>query len=130
MADQNLRVLLEHAGDRDGRQSLRDGVHRVDHVGTHETIEPAGRHQQPAIDVRAALHDRHVETVFGVSAIGLGLIEPAMLRLGEPVRAVAELGGLLRLSRRAHADEKREACCNSRSTAMPTPVETKTVNRL
>jgi hypothetical protein len=116
MADQHLRVLLKHAGDRDRRQSLHDRVHCVDHVGAHEAIELARRHQQPPIGVRASLNDGHVQAIFCVSAVRRRLIEPAMLRLGQPIGAVADFGRRLR---RRRARQQPRACRENRPHARP-----------
>ena len=84
MRDQHLRVLLEHGGDRDGRNVLLDRVEALQRVGAHEEVDLADRQQQPVVHVRAARHDGDVEPVFPIGAVGERLIEAAMLGLAPP----------------------------------------------
>jgi hypothetical protein len=55
-------------------------------------IDLAGEQQLAVRRLRPALRDGHVEAVFLVSAVGEGLVEAAMLGLGEPVGAEGDLG--------------------------------------
>ena len=68
-----------------------DGVERLQHVAAHVEIDLAGEQQRPPADLRAALHDRHVEAAGGIGAVGDRLVVAAMLGLGEPVGAEGDL---------------------------------------
>ncbi len=62
-------------------------------LAAHVEVELAGSEQDAVVGLRTALHDRHVEAVFGVGAVRDGLIIAAMLGLGEPVGAERDLVG-------------------------------------
>ena len=85
MRDENLRILLEHRGDRDDGDVVGDRVERHQRIRRHEEIELAGNQQHPVIVVRAARHNGDVEPVFLVGAVGECLEKPAMLGFGHPV---------------------------------------------
>ena len=95
MREQHLRVLLEDRRDRDHWDVLRHRVEGLQAIRAHEEIDPAGEQQHAVVHLRAARHDRHVEAVFPVGAVGDRLIEAAMLGLGDPVGAERDLVELL-----------------------------------
>ncbi len=85
MRHQDERILLEERGDGDDRDVLFDRVEGLDHIGAHVEVDPARRQQQPTIALRAALQNGDVEAIFRIGAVGHGLIEAAVLRLGPPI---------------------------------------------
>ena len=87
MRDEDLRVLLEHGGDVDGRHVLRDGVEALQRIGAQIEIDLADRQQHAVVGVRAALQDGHVEAVFAIGAVGERLIKAAVLGFGHPIGA-------------------------------------------
>ena len=91
MGHHDLRVFLEIRGDDHDRQVLVDRVEGEQQVAAHVEIELARGEQKTVVSLRAALHDRHVEPVFGVSAVDDRLIIAAVLGFGEPVRAERHL---------------------------------------
>jgi len=97
MGEQDLRVLLEHGGDRNGRNVLRNRVEALQRVRAHEEVELAREEQQAVVHLRTAGHDRHVEAVLLVRPVRDRLIEAAVLGLGHPVGAERDLVELLRL---------------------------------
>jgi len=56
-------------------------------VAAHIELDLAEQQEQPAVGLRAALHDGDVEPVSGVGAVGQRLTIAARLRVGEPVGA-------------------------------------------
>ena len=100
----HLRVLLEVGGDDDGRDVLFDREKIADHVAAHEKLDLSGNQQHAAVRLRAALHDRHVEPVFGVGAVDERLEVAAGLGIGEPVGPESDL-----VERKSGACESNEA---------------------
>ncbi len=76
-----------------------DCVEGLQRVGAHEEVELADRQQDAVVHVRTARHDGHVEPVFAVGAVGERLVEAAVLGLGHPIGAEADLVQRLRLGR-------------------------------
>ena len=64
MRQQHLRVLLEHRGDHECRDVLRHRVERLQRVGAHVELDPAGQQLHAVVHVRTARHDGDVEAVF------------------------------------------------------------------
>ena len=91
MRHQNDRILLEQRGDRQRRHVLLDRGERLNHVRAHVEIDAAGGEQQPVVRLRPARQDFHLEPVFRVGAVHDGLIETAMLGLGQPVGSERDL---------------------------------------
>ncbi len=60
------------------------GEEVADHIAAHEELDLPGDQQHAAVRLRAALFDRHVEPIFGVGAVGHGLVITARFRIGEP----------------------------------------------
>ena len=93
MGHHDLRVFLEICGDDHDRKVLVDRVEGEQQVAAHVEVELAGGEQKAVVGLRAAGHDRHVEPVFGVSAVDDRLIIAAVLGFGEPVGAEGHLVG-------------------------------------
>ena len=87
MRHHNLRIFLEIRGDDDDRDVAGDRVEGQQQIAAHVEVQPSGRQQELVVGLRAALHDRDVEPVFCISAVGDRLVISAMLGLGEPVGA-------------------------------------------
>ena len=85
------RVFLKQRGNRDDGNFLRRRVKGLNEIGAEIEFDFSCRQQEPVIGVGAALQDRHVEPVFFISSVGLGLIEPAMLGFRKPVRRECHL---------------------------------------
>ena len=83
----HLRIFLEIRGDDDDRDVAGDRVEGQQQIAAHVEVQPSGRQQELVVGLRASLHDRDVEAVFGVSAVGDRLVISAVLGLGEPVGA-------------------------------------------
>lgn len=116
MGEDDLRVLLEDRGDRDGRDIVFHRRKRLQHVAAHQEIEPAGGQHEPVVDLRPARLDRDVEAIPLIGAVDHRLVEAAMLRLGHPVCAEGDL--VQRHSRcRGHrgADRRCHRCCARKS---------------
>ncbi len=96
MGDDDLRVLLEDRGDRHDRHALLHRVERLQQVAAHVIVDPPRQHQRAVVHLRAALDDGDVEPALLVGAVGHGLVEAAMLGLGQPVGAERDLGQFLR----------------------------------
>jgi hypothetical protein len=60
-------------------------------VAAHEEFELAEQEKKTAIHLRAAGHNRHVETVLRIGAVGHGLKESARLRVRQPIGAELHL---------------------------------------
>src|SRR5262245_47994829 len=105
MRDENLRIFLEAGGHRNGRNILRDRIERLQLSGAHEEVEPTDRQQDAVVYVRPSGHDRDVETVLPVRAVGDRLVETAMLGLGDPVGAEADLVERVRRRRGRNAGD-------------------------
>ena len=93
-------------GDDDDRHVAGDRVEGEQKITAHVEVEPSGGQQQLVVGLRAALNDRDVETVFGVSAVGDSLVISAVLGLGEPVGPERDLVGRER-GRRGQAEPNR-----------------------
>ena len=91
MVKQDLRVLLEHGGDRDQRHVVGDRVERLQRVRAHEEVELARDQEHAVVLVGPARHDGDVEPVILVGAVGDRLKEAAMLGLGDPIGAERDL---------------------------------------
>ena len=87
MRHHHLRVFLEIRGDDDDRDVPDDRVEGQQKIAAHVEVQPSGGQQKFVVGLRPALHDRDVEAVFGVGAVGDRLIISAVLGLGEPVGA-------------------------------------------
>jgi len=79
--DHHLRVLLENRRDRQRRDVLLDRVKLCSEFRAHEEVDLLGEQRQAVVHLRAARHDRDLETVFRIGAVGDRLIEAAMLGL-------------------------------------------------
>jgi hypothetical protein len=77
---------LKQRGNRDDGNFSRHRVKGLNEIGAEIEFDFSRRQQEPVIGVGAALEDRHIESVFFISSVGLGLIEPAMLGFRKPVR--------------------------------------------
>src|SRR5262249_33820073 len=66
MRDQNLRVLLEHGGDRKRGDVARDRVEALQRVGAHEEVELADRQQEAVVYGRPARPHGEVKPPNGV----------------------------------------------------------------
>ena len=95
-----------------------DRVEGQQKIAAHVEVESSGRQQELVVGLRAALHDRDVEAVFGVSAVGDRLVISAMLGLGEPVGPERNLVGGER-GRREQAKPKRQASAEGISLFAP-----------
>jgi hypothetical protein len=97
MRHHHLRLFLEMRGDNHHRHILLERVERFDEARSHVEIELSCGEQQRVGRLRAALHNLHVQSVFGVGAVGDRLIISAMLGFGEPVGAEPDfVGGVSR----------------------------------
>ena len=83
---EDLWIFLEIRGDHDDGDVAGDGVEGEQQIAAHVEIQPSRREQQLVVGLRPALHDRDVETVFRIGAIGDRLVISAVLGLSEPVR--------------------------------------------
>jgi hypothetical protein len=83
-----LQIELIDSADRDRRQSLLETVQHLDVVADDDVGVAAAQQLHP-VDLRSAHLDVDVEPGFLVEPGGFGLIEAAVLRLGEPVREEA-----------------------------------------
>ena len=111
MRQQHLRVLLEHRGDHQGRDVLRHRVERLQRVGAHVELDPAGDQLQPVVHVRPARQDGDVEAVLAVGAVDQRLVEAAVLGLRHPVGGEGDLVERLGLARdRRQATSAAKAC--------------------
>ena len=93
MRHHHLWIFLEIRRDDHERKVLLDRVEGAQQIAAHVEIELAGHQQDRVVGVRTALHDRHVEAVFCVSAVCDRLIVSAVLGLGEPVGAEGDFIG-------------------------------------
>ena len=91
MGDQHRGVFLEDRRDRDHRDVLLHEIERDEGVRREVEVEPAGGEQLRVVDLRSALPQRHVEPVPPVDPGGDRLVIAAMLGLGLPIRAKADL---------------------------------------
>src|SRR5665811_1699156 len=91
MGQEDLRILLEHGGDRHHWHIVGDRIERHQGVGGHEEVKLAGNQQHAVVVVRTARHDGDVEPVFFVGAVGQGLEKSAVLGLGNPVGSERDL---------------------------------------
>ena len=108
MGQKNLRVLLEHGGDRHHRHIVGDRVERLQRVGAHEEVELAGDQQNAVVAVWSARHDGDVEAVFLVRAVGDRLEESAMLGFRDPVGSERDLvQGLARRGARRRGQRQK-----------------------
>jgi hypothetical protein len=83
---------------------LRHRVESLNEIGAEIEFDFSGGEQQPVVGVGAALQNRHIEPVFLISSVGLGLIEPAMLGFRKPVGRESDL-----------VEGKRRGCYKSKS---------------
>jgi len=90
MRHEDLRLLLERGRHDLDRDVLDNGVEGFEHVAAHVGIDLAGQQKRAVVDLRPALLDLHIEAAGGIGAVGDGLVEAAMFRLREPVRAENE----------------------------------------
>lgn len=87
MGNNHLRVFLEGGHDGDDRDVLLGGEEGGDQIATHVEVNPAGQKQRLVVHLWAAGDDGNVQTAGLIGAVGDGLIETAVLGLGEPVGA-------------------------------------------
>ena len=87
---QPLQVELERGRDGGDGQAVGDAAQHLDIVA-HDDVGIAGHEQLHGVHLRAAHADVHVEGRLLVQAGGLGLIEAAVLGLGEPTRQESDL---------------------------------------
>jgi hypothetical protein len=92
---QDLRLLLEDAGDHDRRNAFLDGRKGLDHVAAHVKVDLAYGQQHPAVGLGTPLDDLHIEAVLPVGAVRHRLVEAAMLRLCQPIGSEADLDEVL-----------------------------------
>ena len=79
MRDQDLRILLEDRRNGQRRNVPLDGIERLERVRAHVEFDFPGRQQDAVVHLRAAGHDRDVEAVLAIGAVGESLIESAVL---------------------------------------------------
>ena len=95
MGEQDGRVTLEHGADGGEGQVFADEVERQKTIAGNGEVDPAGEQELRLVHLRPALADRDVEAVLGVDAGGHGLVEPAILGLGQPIEAERDpIGGV------------------------------------
>jgi hypothetical protein len=88
MGHDHLRMLLEDRRDVDHRNALLHRAERLEKVAAHVEVHAAGEHQGAVVDLRSARQDLDLEpAIVQIGAVGDGLVEAAVLGLGEPVRA-------------------------------------------
>ena len=83
----HLRVFLEIRGDNDDRDVACDRVEGQQKIAAHVEIQPSGRQQELVVGLRPSLHDRDVQSVFRIGAVGDRLVISAVFGLREPVGA-------------------------------------------
>ena len=119
MRHEDLRVLLEVGGDRDGRNVVLHREEIADHVAAHEELDLAGDEQHAAVRHRAALHDRDVEAVFGVGPVDERLIIAAGLGVGDPIGAEGHLVGGEGRRRESNRPRQRRDHRNAHDVFLP-----------
>ncbi len=85
VGDQDLGVLLHEGRHGFHRHMLGGEIHGDEAVRADAQLHRAGRHELGHVHAGAAGHERHLQAPLGIFAIGLGLIESALFRLGAPV---------------------------------------------
>jgi len=85
MRHEDKRIFLKERRNRDDRNAVRHRIEGLDQIGPEVELDFSGGEQKPVVGIRPALKDRDVEPILRISPIRLGLVESAMLGLGEPV---------------------------------------------
>jgi hypothetical protein len=101
-----LQIELEGGRDRDDGVALLQHFEDLEVIAHHE-VGLAGQKQLRGIDLRAAHLERDIEPGFLIEPGRLGLIEAAVLGLGEPAREKCHLvGGGCRGGRQRQAEDR------------------------
>ena len=80
MRHEDLRIFLKVGGHRDNRDVALLGQKIAKQVAGLEEVDLAGQQEHPAVALRAARQNGHVEPIFGIGAVDNGLVIAAGLR--------------------------------------------------
>ena len=87
MGEDHLRVLLEGGGDGHDRHVLGHGVEGLQQVAAHVELDAVGHQKCAVVHLWSARDDLDIEAACRVGAVRDGLVEAAVLGLGQPVGA-------------------------------------------